>query len=194
MTKIAIDIVLLPPEEIMDLSLEINKRAVEEGNDLVKLDKEKCIPHMTLCMGAVDEEGLPEIKEFLNQIKDQFSKLKLKIIAINGEHAAFDIERTEELQKLHKTIMKKVQPYIIANPTVEMCYSPPPVAERTLFWLRNYRERTSYENYYPHITLAKNSIEEKQMNLEFTASRLALCHLGTYCTCRKILFSTELHL
>ena len=192
--KLAIDIVLLPPEEIMDLSLEINKRAVEEGNDLVKLDKENCLPHITLCMGAIDEKDLPEIIEILNQIKNQFSKLKLKIIAINGEHAAFDIEKSEELQKLHETIMKKVQPYLIANPTIEMCYSPPPVAERTLFWLKDYRERTSYENYYPHITLAKDSIEGKQINLEFTACRLALCHLGNYCTCRKILFSTELNL
>ena len=41
MTEIAIDIVLLPPEEVMDKAIEINKRLTE---DPIKLNKENCLP------------------------------------------------------------------------------------------------------------------------------------------------------
>ncbi len=189
MSKIAIDVVLLPPDEIMDLAIEINK---EKKEDQIRLTKENCFPHITLFMGAVDESSLLEIKEFLNQIKNKFAPLSLRINKINGEHSAFDIEITKELQQLHEMITKKIKQLAIDNPTTEMCYSPPPVSERTLYWLSSFKDKTSFKNYYPHITLAKEGIVERNLEISFIAKRLALCHLGNYCTCRKILFETEL--
>ena len=187
--KLAIDIALLPPEEIMDKAIEINKKLVD---DPTILNKENCLPHITLCMGVLKEEDLPKVKEILQEISDNYSKLSLKISRINEEHSAFDIEKTEELQKLHETIVNQLAPILTYDATTEICFSPPPVVERTLFWINNYKENSSFEKFYPHITLGVQKIEGKELSVPFQASRLVLCHLGNYCTCRKILFETEL--
>ena len=54
MPKIAIDVVLLPPEEIMDKAIEINRQLAD---DPIKLNKENCLPHVSLCMGVVEEKA-----------------------------------------------------------------------------------------------------------------------------------------
>lgn len=67
MTKIAIDIVLLPPEEIMNKAIEINQQLADDG---IKLNKKDCLPHISLCMGVISEEDLPEINQY--GVSDQY--------------------------------------------------------------------------------------------------------------------------
>lgn len=188
MVKIAIDVVLLPPENIMDKAIEINKQFTD---DQIKLNKENCLPHISLCMGVLEEENLPKIEEIINEISKQFSKLFLSIDKISSEHVGFEIENNETLQKLHEEIMTKLSPYLSYDATIDMFFSPPPVVEKTLIWIDNYKNE-SFEKFYPHITLGISKIEDKELNIEFTASKLAVCHLGNYCTCRKVLISSDL--
>lgn len=47
--------------------------------------------------------------------------------------------------------------------------------------------RLGKEDFLPHITLGKGTLDAKAGETSFTASRLALCHLGNHCTCRKVL-------
>ena len=188
MAKIAIDVVLLPPENIMDKAIEINKQFAD---DPIELNKENCLPHISLCMGVLEEENLSKINEIINEISKQFSKLFLTIDKISSEHVCFEIENNESLQKLHEEIMTKLSPYLSYDATTDMCFSPPPVVEKTLTWINNYRN-TSFEKFYPHITLGISKVDDKELNIEFTASKLAVCHLGNYCTCRKVIISSDL--
>ena len=188
MGKIVIDVVLLPPEEIMDKAIEINN---ELKDDKIVLNKENCSPHITLCMGVVEEDKLDEIKGILKQIAAESTQLSLEITGIEAKHSTFEIKITDELQKLHEKIMNKLSPYLTYDATTDMCFSPPPVEEKTLFWIKNYKA-SSFENFHPHITLAVQKLENKELNIRFTASRFALYHLGNYCTCRKILFEEKL--
>ncbi len=190
MSKIAIDIVLLPPEDIMDKSIEINNKLNE---DPIKLNKENCLPHISLFMGAVEEEEeLSKIKKIVDEIATQFSKLSLTISRINYEDCGFDIKITKDLQKLHETIMTKLNNYLTHDATTDMCFSPLPVVEKALFWINNYKENSGFKNFHPHITLGISKIDGKELNIKFIASKLAICHLGNYCTCRKILHSVNL--
>lgn len=189
MAKIAIDVVLLPPEEIMDKAIEINNQFKD---DLIKLNKENCLPHISLCIGVVEEEDLVKIKEIIDGIVTNFSKLSLTINRINSEYTGFDIKKEEELQRLHETIMKRLNNYLSYDATIEMCYSPPSVVEKTLFWINNYKEKFGFDNFQPHITLGTSKIEDKEVEIKFTCSRLAVCHLGDHCTCRKILYEVKL--
>ncbi len=188
MAKIAINIVLLPPEKIMDKAIEINKQF---ANDPIKLNKENCLPHISLCMGVLEEENLPKIEEIINQISKQFSKLFLTINKISSKHVSFEIENNGAIQNLHEEIMMQLSPYLSYNATTNMCFSPPPVVEKTLTWINNYKN-TSFEKFYPHITLGISKVEDKEVKIEFTASKLAVCHLGNYCTCRKVIISSDL--
>lgn len=90
--------------------------------------------------------------------------------------------------------MTKLAPYLSYDAKLAMCFSPPTVVEKTLLWINNYK-KSSFENFYPHITLAATSkIENKKLNINFVASKIAICHLGNYCTCRKIIISNNLSL
>jgi 2'-5' RNA ligase len=189
MSKIAIDVMLLPSEEIMDKAIEINNQLAD---DPIKLSKENCLPHISLCMGVVEEDNLSKIEETINEIGKNFSELLLTINKINDEHVCFEIKNTEDLQKLHEAIMTKLSPYLSYDATTDMCFSPPPVAEKTLFWINNYKNKLNSENFHPHITLGTLKLKSQKLNINFTASKLAICHLGNYCTCRKILHSVNL--
>ncbi len=68
--------------------------------------------------------------------------------------------------------------------------SPPTEQDRK--WVREFAEASSFGHYYPHITLGQAKPQQQPYEQAFTASRLALCHLGRTCTCRKILAEAEL--
>jgi hypothetical protein len=189
MAKIAIDIVLLPPEEIMDQAIEINKKLKD---DPIKLNKINCLPHISLCMGLMNENDFEKIKNIILEISKDFFKLNLKINKICNQSISFKISYNQNLQKLHEKIMLKLFPYLTYDAKIENCFSPPKVNEKTLFWINNYK-KTSFENFDPHITLGINDFEEKDLKINLFASKLAICHLGNYCTCRKILYEVNLN-
>ncbi|HUS73133.1 MAG TPA: hypothetical protein VMY06_08710, partial [Sedimentisphaerales bacterium] len=96
------------------------------------------------------------------------------------------------LQSLHEKVMDKLEPYLSSNVTEDMIYGGEEVAETTLLWIKKYREKVSFENFFPHITIGYGQIENHSLPVSFVASELALCHLGNHCTCRKILVSIGL--
>lgn len=190
MSQLAIDIVLLPPSDIMDQAIAINKQF---PNDPIQLNKTDCLPHISLCMGVAQEEDLGKIEEIVNEIIKEFSPLSLFIENIDGKHKRLSIYKGNEIKKLQENIMIKTSPYLSYNATEEMFYSPPTIEEKTLIWTNNFRENNGIGKFRPHIQLATASVmEDKELSINFTASQIALCHLGNYCTCRKVLYTRDL--
>ena len=192
MTKIAIDIVLLPPEEIMDLAVA---KSESLNDDNVKLNKEKCLPHISLCMGVLKEEDFSKAKEIIEEVAKNFSPLNLEITGIDVQegYSGFHIKKIDQLQKLHQEITNKIKSFLSYDATKDEIYPSQNLNEKKAqSWINGYLKKSSFENVYPHITLSTKEAKQKEINVPFTASRLAICHLGNYCTCRKILFETEL--
>ena len=117
-----------------------------------------------------------------------------------GEAHAFAVaapdhhpENTVELQKLHEAILNEMSSiFTYEGVQKEMFYSPPPVNEIPLFWVKGFAETSVRENYKPHITLGVGEPKQAVSPVQFTASKLALCHLGNHCTCRDLLWSASL--
>ena len=182
--------------------------------DKIVLDKKNCLPHISLAMGCTDEKDIADIEKVLQAIAKQYSLKQLSVIDIHvgtnsaGEKVSvFRIERTKRLQLLHEEIMRRLAPYFSYDVTADMIFSrfrrkvscgprsgvpTPEVGESTLLWIKNYPEKSGFENFFPHITIGYGEIDNYSFPMKFTASKLALCHLGNHCTCRKILASVEL--
>lgn len=199
MTNKAVDIVLLPGEAMMDKAIQANAELVEKFGKKIVLNKENCLPHISLAMGCIDERDVAGIEKILEKIAEENALGKLKVIGIitstnaGGEKVSvLELEKTEKLQSLHEEIMKKLAGYLSSNVTGDMVYDWPEVAESTLLWIKNYREKSSFANFRPHITIGYGQISGLSFPIKFTAAALALCHLGNHCTCRKILVSIEL--
>lgn len=200
MAKIAIDVVLLPSKKMMNKAIEINKELLKNHEDKIILDKEKCSPHISLCMGCIEEDKIPEIKLILNKISTEFSEfnlqaieLKADIIPTGKKISGLHIKNIDELQKLHETIMKRLWKYLSYDVEISMLFNPPEIKEVTLYWIKNYAKK--YDNplsFHPHITVGFGETNKFQLPINFTTSKIALCQLGNYCTCRKVIISSDL--
>jgi hypothetical protein len=199
MSKIAVDVVLLPSKELMDKAIEANTRLLQQHADRIILDKKNCLPHISLAMGCMDKQDIPDIEKILQKIACQYNPGPLNIAGISigmnsldEKVSAFEVEKTERLLSLHKEVMRKTAPYFSYDVTSEMVLSPPTAGESTLLWIKNYAEKSAFENFFPHITIGYGQLDEFPFTAEFNASKLALCHLGNDCTCKKVLAAAVL--
>lgn len=199
MAKIAVDVVLLPSEEVAERAIRANRELLKQCPDRIVLDKENCLPHISLAMGCIDESDIAGIEAILRTIAEQHSLGLLHSLGIHvGTNSAGEkvsvvpLETTEPLKSLHEEVMRTLSAYFSYDVTADMVLSPPQACESTLLWIRDYHENSSFEKFFPHITIGYGQIEDFAFPGEFTASRLALCHLGNHCTCRKILASAEI--
>jgi len=199
MARIAVDVVLLPSEEMMDKAIEVNRELVKGFGERIILNKENCLPHISLAMGCIEEKDIPDIEKILQTVAKQYSFGQLRIIDIHsgtssagGTVSTFEIEKTNKLQLLHETVMEKLASYFSYDVNADMLFSPPEVKESSLLWIKNYPEKASFESFFPHITIGFGEINYIELPITFSARKLALCHLGNHCTCRRILASAEL--
>jgi len=199
MAEIAVDVVLLPTEEMVEKAIAANKELLKQYADKIVLDKESCLPHISLAMGCIDESNIDEIDKILKTSAKETSLGQLTAVGIHIETnkadekvSVLEIEKTEALQSLHERITKKLSPYFSYNVKADMVLSSSETGESTLDWIKNYPEKSSFEKFSPHITIGYGEINNFSFPIIFAVSKLALCHLGNHCTCRKILASTNL--
>jgi len=195
MAKIAVDVVLLPSEEMVEKAIAANKELLNLYAGKIVLNKESCLPHISLVMGCIDEKDIDEIDIILKTIaKETTFLVYLSAIGIHigtnraGEKVSvLQIEKTEALQLLHEKVMKRLARYFSYDVKAEMVLSSSEISESTLDWIKNYPEKSSFEKFFPHITIGYGEIDNFSFPIAFKVSKLALCHLGNHCTCRKIL-------
>jgi 2'-5' RNA ligase len=198
MSRKAIDVVVLPDGTMTEKAIEVNRELVEQAGEKIVLNKESCLPHISTAMGCMEESDIPGVGEILQEIGGRTSLGQLQVISIQtstnlvGEEVSvFEVEKTSELQSLHEEIMEKLAPYLSSDVGKQMLYDPAEVGQSTLLWIKNYREKSSFENFFPHITIGYGQIENGPFPIKFDAAKLALCHLGNHCTCRQILASIK---
>jgi 2'-5' RNA ligase len=199
MGKITVDAVALPSEAMVDKAIEANRELVRQGSDKIVLDKQNCLPHISLAMGCIDQKELIDIEKVLQAIAARYGVQELEVVgvgvgtnAVGEKMSVFQVEKTAALQSLHEEVMRSLKPYFRYDATADMVLSPPRVEESTLLWVRNYAGKAAFERFFPHITIGYGESGGFSFPMKFTASRLALCHLGNHCTCRKVLISSEL--
>jgi 2'-5' RNA ligase len=198
MGRKAVDVVLLPDEAMTDKAIEANAELVKRYGEKIVLNKVNCLPHISLAMGCLDDKDAEAVATILKAIAEETSLTQLQVIGIqtstnsSGEGVSvFEVAKTTELQLLHETVMQRLEAHLNCDVTAEMLYGPAQVTNPTLLWIENYREKSSFAKFFPHITIGYGRIEGGEFPIEFNASKLALCHLGNHCTCRRILASAE---
>lgn len=199
MPLIAADVVLLPSEEMMDMVIHANKELLLQSPQKIVLDKVTCIPHISLAMGCIHQKSVPEIEIIL---KNTSREHPIDILSASGVHvqknssgeivSVLQIENTDLLQKLHEKLIQKLSYFFSYDVRADMVYGDGSVNKSTLLWIKNYPEKSSYSDFFPHITLGYGEIKITDLPIDFSVSKLALCHLGNHCTCRKVLAAADL--
>ena len=115
MNKLAIDIVLLPPKEIMDLVISINRAAFERGKGRFKMSESDFVPHISLTIACINEEDLNQVIEKVNSIFKLQKPLQLKLTGIklyerdDGKRGFITLDVSNELKNLHKSILTSIK-------------------------------------------------------------------------------------
>lgn len=198
MVRKAVDVVLLPDEVMMDRAIEANRELAAGFAEQIVLNKEDCLPHISLAMGCVDEKDTGAVEKILTSIAKENRLGQLRVIGVSiatnakGEKVSvFGLERSRGLQSLHEQVMKELSPYLTADVTAKMVNADE-VSETTLLWIKHYREKSSFSRFLPHITIGYGQIDKAPMPVEFAVCKLALCHLGNHCTCSRLLISIDI--
>ncbi len=199
MSRIAIDIVLLPEESAMDAVIQANRRLLEDDPGQIVLDKQNCLPHVSLAMGCLDQADIRRAGEALAEVAAKQSIGTLRAIGIYTAHhgdgrkvSSLAIERDPHIVSLHEAIMDRFEPLLSYDVWPEMLVHPDEVAESSLQWIANYRDQSSFDNFFPHITLGYGTCGVVPVPRDIAASKLAICHLGNHCTCRRVLAAIDL--
>ncbi len=200
MSKLAVDIVLLPPDDVVEMTIKLNKQFVEDIDDEIALHRKRCLPHITLAMGIIDDSQVSHITKRMQMLAAQFSPPRLSLTSVNvtdrpdgRKMSSLVVENSKKLQELHEATMDEIAPaFSYDNVTTAMFYSPPTVNEVPTWWVKGFAKTAVRENYRPHITLGLGVPDDVPLPIESVASTLALCHLGNYCTCRRVFASSSL--
>lgn len=202
MSKIAVDIALLLPDTINEMCIAIN--CSDKARSFCDLSKADNYPHITLAMGVIDESVLEIIQDKFKQLATAASPLHLEITTVYSQEnpdgnssCGFKIRDNDELLKLHLAMMEALTPYVTNEATQEMYKLDPDekFAEVSKHWVENYWKNHMGEGKYkPHISLKCGYAKQDDLPISFTVSRLAICHLGNFCSCRTILAETDLNM
>lgn len=200
MKRIAVDVVLLPDEAVTALAVRANMDLVKRCGSTIVLNPATCLPHISLAMGCIEPKTIESIRSLLAEVGHQNPLGELVITGVvtslnaRGESVSvFALARTPALQRLHERVMDVLQPYATWEATAQAIYGDEPVAETSLAWIRNFREKAAFGAFFPHVTIGYGTVEQvMSFPIRFRTPRLAVCHLGNHCTCREILASVPL--
>ena len=194
MKRFAINVVLLPPDPVMDLALEWNQVLCKSRSKNIVLNKKDYLPHISMAMGCLSANQLEHANTILQSMATQHHALELRVPHIRTVETAsgdsvitFDIDLSPELTGLHESIVTAFRPLLTQDVTEADINDLPPIDTSSLEWINHYIPHHCFQHFWPHITLGFGAPPRNFKPCSFQASRLAICHLGNHCTCRKIL-------
>ncbi len=199
MKRFAINVVILPPDPVMDLALEWNHMLRKARPTNIALGKLQYLPHISIVMGCIRADRLDHAKGMLQSIATQHRTLELQMPDIRtvstesgNKVITFDIMLTKEFAALHESIVHAFRPLLTQDADDDAINDSPPISSDAVDWINHYIPDQCFDRFWPHITLGFGDPPATFQPIPFLASRLAICHLGNHCTCRTILAETVL--
>ncbi|MDC8001434.1 2'-5' RNA ligase family protein [Aequorivita todarodis] len=203
---IAIDVLLIPSEEMYAQSLQLNSLINQNNPKTIKLD-ENHVPHITLLQCFINQEDLPKVKKVLEGLFQTIAKDSLSAESIsynNAEAESFamiSVGKSGQLLKLHEKTIALVKPFIVKNGSEASFIQNPdgsPISESTVAYVPKFVDKYSYENFDPHISLGVaqkivlDSLAENVFKpIKFKAASLRVYQLGDHGTAQKLLWKSE---
>ncbi|MBP6912137.1 MAG: hypothetical protein KBB88_02975 [Candidatus Pacebacteria bacterium] len=181
--KIAIDIVLLLPEEINILCYDIN--ATSNKKEYVDF-KDGYNPHITLGMGCILKSELENFKNDLEILLKDQKFLDLQIIGFDtGKPAWLSIHKSVELRNLHNNIFNLIKKYSKYTANKEDFFEIEEIFDSLVNWVNTFEDKQSGDKYDPHISIGKDIHYIFEKEISFKAGIAGLFQIGKHGTCKN---------
>jgi 2'-5' RNA ligase len=198
MKRFAVDVVILPPELVMDSAIEQNRALRKSYATNIVLGKKNYLPHISIAMGCLSEDKLDEAHSVLQSIATTQSTMDLQIADIrtvpgkNKNIVTFDIGLSNDLATFHERVVESFRPLLTQDATEEDFSDPAPIEKSSVNWVNHFIPQQCFDHFWPHITLGFGDPPGTFQPFSFKASCLAICHLGNHCTCKTVLREADL--
>jgi 2'-5' RNA ligase len=189
---VAMDVAILPPADVTARAIEFSAALPSERSQY-RLDAEH-LPHITLTQQFVRQDELDSAFARIDEALQQQRPLRIAITGggQSGHTLWLSVERTPDLQELHERVMEALRglerpdggPHAFFEGQGRM---------GDVLWVAGFRLKSSFGAFTPHITLGHGNEPPSVEPFEFDATTVAACHLGRFCTCRRVLRAWDLH-
>ena len=187
MNKIAIDIVLIPDDETLNLCKEINKNLTDE----IDFNNTWKTPHISLLMWVMNESDLEKISQIVSEIGK--SNLPLQFDSVIENYFSeprqmnvpfMKIDHNKIIEHISCELQQKVEPLLeYENVTKDMFFNSNTIRQSSMNWVKWYKDKSVQER-WEHITLGVWESDEYVGNTYFWSShKIAIYHLSDNCTC-----------
>ena len=199
-SKIAVDVVLLPPNDVIDKIIAINEQAATKNLSWGSLGKDDFLPHLSLAMGCVEHDSLETVKSVVEAVASKFAPMTIELFELyyaempnDAKMYCLRAKNIPELQQLHENLINELQQHFSYDCTKESLFSKPGEDVKEPDYINKFYSSYSFEAFDPHVTLRiKEEVGKDALPITFTANEVAACHVGIMTTCRKNLFEVQM--
>lgn len=191
---LALDVALLLPDEAARAVVRLNARLHDPPAGFA-FDATH-LPHVTLVQQFVRDADLPGVLPRLGRVASQTPPLALRGTGLQRGRSttSLSVEGGTALRALHDRLVACLAPH--AAPAVDgsdfaadaFVADGEPPRSGDIEWVTRFRTRAAGDRFEPHVTLGVGELDRGAVpRIAFTATELAACHLGRFCTCRRVL-------
>ena len=184
---LAIDVAILPPPEVQTAAVALGAGLPAAESKGLRLD-EAHLPHVTLTQHFVRRDDLDLALERVDSVLRSCPPVTIRVTGGGqGSHAVWmAVERTPELMALHERLMDGM--IGLERPTGDRAaFHDADARDADVRWVAAFRVASSFEAFTPHLTLGHAARPPAIEPFSFEATTVAACHLGAFCTCRRVL-------
>jgi 2'-5' RNA ligase len=189
---VAVDVAILPSPDVAARAIEYSAALPAEGSKGLRLDAEH-LPHITLTQQFIREDELDAAYERIDACVADLAPLRLTATGTGqGGHTLWiAIENTPPLSALHERLMEELRGFEREDGGPHAFFNGEGRIGDVL-WVTGYRLKASFGHFTPHITVGHGAQPPAIEPFTFDADTVAACHLGRFCTCRRVLRSWQL--
>lgn len=189
---LALDVAILPPPDVLERAIRLSAALPAGESQPLRLDAEH-MPHITLTQQFVRMDELDAMLERVDEALRGQPPLTVNVTG-GGKGASsvwIAVERTEAIAGLHERLMETLRGFERPGGGPAAFFEED-ARVGDVVWVTGYRLKSSLISYTPHITLGHAAEPPPIDPFTFEATTVAACHLGRFCSCRRVLRSWEL--
>jgi len=184
---IALDVAVLPPPDVSARAIELSAALPDSGSQGLRLDSEH-VPHITLVQLFA---RVNELDEVLSRVDETLRGVRALTLHATGAGQGSStlwiaIDKTPPLVTLHEQVMETLRGLERPDGGTSAFFGDD-ARLRDALWVTSYRLKSSFHHFVPHITIGHGPAPPDVEPFTFVADTVAVCHLGRFCTCRRVL-------
>jgi 2'-5' RNA ligase len=187
MELIAIDVAVLPPADVTQRAIALSATLPESESRGLRLDAGH-LPHITLAQLFVRASEIEVALERIDAVVGRQPPMRLHVSGAghSGQTVWLTIAPAPPLVDVHQRLMHELRGVERPGGTAA-AFADGDARTGDVLWVASYRLKASFGSFTPHITLGHATRLPSVDAFDFDATTIAACHLGRFCSCRRIL-------